>query len=74
MGVEIPPPFLDLVVQVGDAVDDRHWRFPFASVFRGLRRNVAKSGQKSAQQAIYAIIHKTGKARGFSVIDPGWSP
>ena len=24
MGVEIPPPLLDLVVQVGDAVDDWH--------------------------------------------------
>src|SRR5205807_8666681 len=24
MGVEIPPPFLDLVVQVGDAVDNWH--------------------------------------------------
>jgi hypothetical protein len=41
MGVEIPPPFLDLVVQVGDAVDDRHGRFLFRRFLDG-RRNVAK--------------------------------
>jgi hypothetical protein len=43
MGVEIPPPFLDLVVQVGDAVDDRHWAVPvFGSVSAIGTRNVAK--------------------------------
>jgi hypothetical protein len=29
MGVKIPPPFLDLVLQGGDAVDDGHGRFLF---------------------------------------------
>jgi hypothetical protein len=44
MGVDIPPPFPDLVVQVGDAVDDWH-RFSCSGCL--LPANVAKPAQKS---------------------------
>jgi hypothetical protein len=49
--VEIPPPFLDLVVEVGDAVDDRHWRFLFPTVFLGARPQSSKAhGKKRARE------------------------
>jgi hypothetical protein len=43
MGVEIPPPFLDLVVQVGDAVDDRHWRFLYFGSFSAMKGQCSKA-------------------------------
>jgi hypothetical protein len=61
MGVEIPPPFLDLVVQVGDAVDDGHWRFLFPTVFRGARPQSSKTRRKKRAGAYIGNYRKGWK-------------
>jgi hypothetical protein len=64
MGMEIPPPFLNLIVQVGDAVDDRHWRFLYPVLFGNEVANVAKPAQKSARDGLYLQSSKRLENRG----------
>jgi hypothetical protein len=51
-------------VQVGDAVDDRHWRFLYPALFGNEAANVAKPAQKSARDGLYLQSSKRLENRG----------
>ena len=51
MGMKVPPPFLDLAVQIGDAVDYRHGNVLVVRLARAVKPNLAKRPGKSAQSA-----------------------
>src|SRR5262249_20970118 len=64
-GMETPPPLLDLVVQVSDAVDDRHWGVPVSECVCGTRPQCSKARtKKRAGAAGFRALSISFKPRG----------
>src|SRR5215469_13133960 len=83
MGMEIPPPLLDLVVQVSDAVDDRHWGVPVSECVCGTRPQCSKARtKKRAGAAGFRALSISFKPRGparcgrrhLRLAQSAWSP
>jgi hypothetical protein len=49
MHMHVAAPGGDLVVQVGDAIDDRHGMAPRSAAYPAVKANLAKAAQKGAR-------------------------